>query len=249
MVTTTDSRSLEETTHEDPGSMSDQVLTAFGLVVRFGATTAVAGVGLEVCPGESVAIVGPSGSGKSSLMHSLAGLIVPSAGTVHLAGTELGACSPEQRAEVRRSAVGFVFQFADLVPELSLIDNVALACELIGASRRDAWRRAGDKLDQLGIGGLASRRPGQVSGGERQRAAVGRALVHRPKVVFADEPTGALDTENGALVMDQLLAAASDAGAAVVVVTHDPAVAGRCSRALTMRDGRLDPSLAASSAP
>ncbi|MEO6627983.1 MAG: ABC transporter ATP-binding protein [Aquihabitans sp.] len=229
--------------------MTAQVLAAVGLVVRFGATTAVAGVDLDVMSGESVAIVGPSGSGKSSLMHCLAGLIVPAEGSVHLGRHDLGACNAEQRAEVRRNDVGFVFQFADLVPELSLLDNVALACELVGASRRDAVRRASEELERLGVGGLMSRRPGQVSGGERQRAAVGRALVHRPKVVFADEPTGALDTDNGVLVMDQLLGAASDAGAAVVVVTHDQSVAGRCSRALTMRDGHLEAALDGATAP
>lgn len=219
--------------------MTRRLLAAEGVVVRYGATTALAGVDLVIRSEESVSIVGPSGSGKSSLMHCLAGLVVPSEGTVRFGGVDLGACSAEQRATVRRQHVGFVFQFADLVPELSLLDNVALPCELLGAGRRKATQRAAVALDQLGIGDLASRRPGQVSGGERQRAAVGRALVHRPQVVFADEPTGALDTENGALVMDQLLAAAADAGAAVVVVTHDLAVARRCDHTLTMRDGRL----------
>lgn len=228
--------------------MSDRVLTATGVVVRFGETTAVAGVGLEVGAGESVAVVGPSGSGKSTLMHCLAGLIVPSGGTVRLDGVELGVCTAEQRAAVRRRSVGFVFQFANLVPELSLLDNVALACELVDVGRREAIRRAAEVLDQLGVGPLASRRPGQVSGGERQRAAVGRALVHRPRVVFADEPTGALDTDNGALVMDQLLASASDAGAAVVVVTHDRTVAGRCGRLLTMVDGQVPAEFAGVSA-
>lgn len=228
--------------------MTDCVLAASGVVVRFGETTAVAGVDLAVDAGESVAIVGPSGSGKSTLMHCLAGLIVPSAGTVRLGDVDLGARSVEQRAAVRRRSVGFVFQFADLVPELSLLDNVALACELVDVGRRDAVRRAAEVLDQLGVGHLGSRRPGQVSGGERQRAAVGRALVHRPSVVFADEPTGALDTDNGAMVMDQLLAASSSAGAAVVVVTHDPAVASRCGRALTMQDGRLAAEFAGASA-
>jgi putative ABC transport system ATP-binding protein len=173
-------------------------------------------------------------------MHCLAGLIVPTSGTVHLAGVDLGPCDAEQRAAVRRTSVGFVFQFADLVPELSLLDNVALASELNGTSRGGAVQRATSALDRLGIGSLAARRPAQVSGGERQRAAVARALVHLPKVVFADEPTGALDTENGTLVMDQLLDAATAAGSAVVVVTHDPAVAHRCGRRLTMRDGRIE---------
>lgn len=220
--------------------MTGRVLAASEVVVRFGTTTAVAGVDLEVAAGESVAIVGPSGSGKSSLMHCLAGLIAPTTGTVHLAGVDLGPCSAEQRAAVRRSSVGFVFQFADLVPELSLLDNVALARELVGSTRREAVHHASAALDRLGVGPLAARRPGQVSGGERQRAAVARALVHRPKVVFADEPTGALDTENGTRVMDQLLEAASEAGAAVVVVTHDPAVAHRCGRSSAMRDGWLE---------
>jgi len=229
--------------------MTGWVLAASEVVVRFGATTAVAGVDLEVAARESVAIVGPSGSGKSSLMHCLAGLIVPTSGTVHLAGVDLGPRGPEQRAAVRRTSVGFVFQFADLVPELSLLDNVALACELVGSSRRHALRDAGSALDRLGVGSLATRRPGQVSGGERQRAAVARALVHRPKVVFADEPTGALDTENGTRVMDQLLEAASEAGAAVVVVTHDRAIARRCRRTLAMRDGRVEDTAASALAP
>jgi putative ABC transport system ATP-binding protein len=149
--------------------MTTQVLVGPGVVVRFGATTAVAGVDLEVSAGESVAIVGPSGSGKSSLMHCLAGLIVPTSGMVRLAGVDLGTCASEPRAALRRTNVGFVFQFADLVPELSLRDNVALPCELIGVSRREAQRQACAALERLGIGPLAARRPGQVSGGERQR--------------------------------------------------------------------------------
>ena len=226
--------------------MRDAVASATGLTVQIGSTTAVGGVDFDLDAGETVAIVGPSGSGKSSLMHGLAGLIVPSSGTVHLAGVDLGRCDAEERAAVRRTHVGFVFQFADLVPELSLGDNVALACELVGGRRSEARRRALEALDRLGIAHLERRRPSQVSGGERQRAAVARALVHRPSVVFADEPTGALDTGNGALVMDQLLDVAADAGAALVVVTHDASVAGRCGRVLIMSDGRLDaPSAAA----
>jgi putative ABC transport system ATP-binding protein len=221
--------------------MTAPALVAASVVARFATTVAVDRVDLTVNHGESVAVVGPSGSGKSTLMHCLAGLIVPSAGSVHLAGTDLTTLSVEGRAAVRRRHVGFVFQFADLVPELTLVDNVALACELVDVGRRQALREANEALERLGIADLAARRPGQVSGVERQRAAVCRALVHRPDVVFADEPTGALDTVNGSLVMDQLLAAASEAGAAVVVVTHDPSVARRCGGTLTMLDGRLTP--------
>jgi putative ABC transport system ATP-binding protein len=220
--------------------VTERIIMGREVAVRYDEHAAVDGVDLEVDAEESVAIVGPSGSGKSSLMHCLAGLIAPDRGSVRLCEVDLGRCSAEQRAAIRRRHVGFVFQFADLVPELTLVDNVALPCELNGIDRRSSVGRAHEALDRLGIGALAHRRPAQVSGGERQRAAVCRAVVHRPHVVFADEPTGALDSENGAQVMDELLAVTRSVGAALVVVTHDPSVAGRCDRTLAMRDGRID---------
>lgn len=222
-----------------PGSVGDQpLLVAAELRKSFGPTTALVAAGMSVRAGEVVAVMGPSGSGKSTLLHCLAGIIPPDGGTVHYAGTEIGSLSDGERSALRRRDFGFVFQFGQLVPELTCLENVALPMRLAGVPRRAAERAATDWFDRLEITDVAGKRPGEVSGGQSQRVAVARALVSGPRVVFADEPTGALDSLNGELVMSLLVAAAKDAGTAVVLVTHEARVAAYADREVIVRDGR-----------
>ncbi len=207
--------------------------------LRFGSVHAVAGVTLTVMPGEVVALVGSSGSGKSSLLYCMSGLLPPTSGRVRLDGVDLGALDGDGRAAIRREKIGFVFQFSELVPELSLRDNIALPLELNGAKRSRVRRRVEELIDALGLGDRADARPVQVSGGQAQRAAVARALAHRPSIVFADEPTGALDSRNGELVLEAMLTLARTDGTSVVLVTHDHTVAARADRIVTLADGSV----------
>jgi putative ABC transport system ATP-binding protein len=215
------------------------VLEAGGISVSFGDTVALADVGITLEPGRKVAVMGPSGCGKSTLLHTLCGVIRPDAGHVLLDGTDLTRLSERQRSRTRLEHFGVVFQFGDLVPELSLVENVALPLELLGRDRRTARGAAMDLLDELGIAGVADSRAGTVSGGQAQRAAVARALVHRPKVVLADEPTGALDSISAERVLDAMLRLTERIGAALLVVTHDNVVASQLDTLITMRDGRI----------
>lgn len=215
------------------------LLAAEGLAKSFGPTEALVDAGLTLVPGEILAVMGPSGSGKSTLLHCAAGILPPDRGTVRYRDSDLTTMSDERRSTVRRTDFGFVFQFGQLVPELSCQDNVALPLRLDHRSRRDADRRAAEWLDRLGVADVARKRPGEVSGGEAQRVAIGRALVAGPRVVFADEPTGSLDSLHGEQVMRLLTAAARDEGAAVVLVTHEPTVAAYADRDITVRDGRI----------
>lgn len=189
--------------------------------------------------GEVLAITGPSGCGKSTLLLCLAGLLQPDAGSIVLQGRDITHATPGERAALRRTAFGFVFQGAELVPELTLRENIALPLELGKRSRSEVAQRVDEVIDLLGLSECADRRPREVSGGQMQRGAVGRALVHRPSVLFADEPTGALDSVNGEVVFTSLLKLASQSGSAVVVVTHDAELARRTSRILRMRDGKI----------
>lgn len=215
------------------------ILTARGLVMTYGSTRALDGVDVRVGAGESVAVMGPSGSGKTTLLHVLAGIARPTAGAVDLAGTDLLTLSDAQRTRLRRTDVGFVFQSGQLLSELPAEENVALPLLLAGASRAAATERAGGLLRRLGLAGMERRRPGELSGGQAQRVAIARALVGSPKVVFADEPTGALDQATGREVLDLLTSTAREHGAALVVVTHDAGVARWCDRTIAMRDGRV----------
>jgi putative ABC transport system ATP-binding protein len=214
------------------------LLEASDLVKAFGATPALDGAGLAVDGGEIVAVMGPSGSGKSTLLHCLAGIVRPDAGRVAFAGRDVTAMSDAERSALRRREFGFVFQFGQLVPELPCVENVALPLRLEGVGRREATRRAVAWLERLEVADVRGARPGEVSGGEGQRVAVARALVGEPRVVFADEPTGALDSLNGERVMTLLTAAARESGAAVVLVTHEPRVAAYSDREVVVRDGR-----------
>ncbi|MEV7783377.1 ABC transporter ATP-binding protein [Kitasatospora sp. NPDC088351] len=215
------------------------LLVAEELSLSFGTTRALDGVSFAVAPREVVAVTGSSGSGKSTLLHCLAGILVPEGGSVHLDGERIDNLPEAGRSSLRRRGFGFVFQLGELIPELSVLENVALPLRLAGVTRKDAARQATEALERLEIAGLAAKRPSQISGGQAQRAAVARALIHRPKVVFADEPTGALDTVNGERVLTALTTAAREQGAAVVVVTHEARVAACADREIVMSNGRV----------
>ncbi|MBB3676395.1 ABC transporter ATP-binding protein [Modestobacter versicolor] len=218
------------------------ILSARALRMTYGngsaAAHALAGVDLDLAA-ESLAVMGPSGSGKTTLLHCLAGIVRPTSGSVSWRGQDLAQLPDARRTVLRRSDFGFVFQSGQLLPELPAVENAALPLLLAGVDRRTATERAAGWLAHLGLAGLEQRRPGELSGGQGQRVAIARALVTSPGVVFADEPTGALDAATGQEVMSVLVSSTSAAGAALVVVTHDPGVAAWCGRVVTMGDGRL----------
>jgi putative ABC transport system ATP-binding protein len=215
------------------------VLRARGLVKRFGQTEALRGIDVEVGRGEILAVVGPSGSGKSTLLHCLAGILAPDVGSVELDGRRIDDLGEAERSRLRRTDFGFVFQFGQLVPELPAVENAALPLLLDGRSRGDALAAAQGWLDRLGLNGLGDRRPGEMSGGQAQRVALARALVVEPRVVFADEPTGSLDSLAGEQVMNLLTGVARTDGVTVVLVTHEPRVAAYADREIVVRDGRV----------
>ena len=219
--------------------MSAPILAAKAVTKSFGSTPALRGANLTVSAGEVLAIMGPSGSGKSTLLHCLAGILSPDEGEVVFDGRCLNTMSENKRTLVRRDQFGFVFQFGQLVPELPVLENVMLPLLLGGTSRRAARDAATALLDRLDLHGLHRRRPGELSGGQAQRVAVARALVTRPKVVFADEPTGSLDSLAGESVIDLLLASARQQGATVVLVTHEARVAACADREVLVRDGEV----------
>ena len=201
---------------------------------------AVRGVNLEVVAGSFVAVTGASGCGKSTLLHMLGGITRPTAGRVLLEGIDLATLGDDDLAAVRRRRIGFVFQRYNLLPELSLLENVALPLVLDGvaAARCDAAAR--ESLDAVGMAHRALHRPDSLSGGEQQRGAIARALVTAPAIVLADEPTGALDSTNSALVVELLQRLVADRQQTVILVTHDPAVAAAAGRVVRMRDGRIE---------
>jgi putative ABC transport system ATP-binding protein len=227
--------------------MSDQaepLLVGRGLHKAFGRTVALRGAGLEIHAGQSVAITGPSGSGKSTLLHCLAGVLLADSGVVSFRGQRLDELSVDERTRLRRVNFGLVLQFGQLVPELTAVENVALPLLLEGRSRSDAAAAATQWLDRLEVGDMALSRPGAMSGGEAQRVAIARALVTSPDVVFADEPTGALDTVTGELALEVLVKATRETGAALVLVTHDNRVAAVADREVVLRDGVVEPDAA-----
>ncbi|GEK18260.1 ABC transporter ATP-binding protein [Cellulomonas persica] len=215
------------------------VLEAVGLSLSFGATPALRGADLTVARGELLAIMGPSGSGKTTLLHCLAGILVPDEGEVRFHGSRIDSLDETARSALRRDRFGFVFQFGQLVPELSTLENVALPLLLAGCSRTRALDAARPWFERLGIGGLEDRRSGELSGGQAQRVALARGLVAQPDVLFADEPTGALDSLTGEHVMDLLTLAAREQGTTVVLVTHEARVAAYADRLVLVRDGRV----------
>jgi putative ABC transport system ATP-binding protein len=215
------------------------LLSGFGLNKNFGPVPALRGAELSVAAGEMLAVMGPSGSGKSTLLHCLAGILVPDSGEVHFDGRRIDRLPDRERSRLRRGAFGFVFQFGQLVPELPLEENIALPLLLGGERRRQALAEAGKWLPRLGLADVGRRLPGEVSGGQSQRAAIARALIARPRVVFADEPTGSLDSVAGDQVMELLVTTARSDGVSVVVVTHEPRVAAYADRQVTVRDGQV----------
>jgi putative ABC transport system ATP-binding protein len=202
-----------------------------------GPVRALDSVTLAVAPGTGIAITGLSGSGKSTLLSLIAGLEAPSSGRISIGGEEISSLRERERARLRRLHIGLVFQSDNLQPFLTAIENVGLQLALSGAA--NGTRRCRDLLTDLGLSGHGHKFPDQLSGGQRQRVAIARALVNRPDVIVADEPTGALDAENSAAIVGLLLAAQRDTGTTLVVVTHDPDVAARMDRSVTLRDGRL----------
>jgi putative ABC transport system ATP-binding protein len=226
---------------ETAATISDTgaLLAAIDLGKRFGGTVALDGLTVEVLGGEVVAVLGPSGSGKSTLLLCLAGIIPPDTGQVVYRRRTLGNLSDGTLTRLRRDEFGFVFQFGQLVPELTALDNVALPLRLAGLRRSDAEARAHERLGRLDVNDVAGKRIGEMSGGQSQRVAVARALVTGPRVVFADEPTGSLDSLNGELVMDLLVSAAREQGTTVILVTHEARVAAYADRELVIRDGKL----------
>jgi putative ABC transport system ATP-binding protein len=223
--------------------MSSFLIEASGLHKSFGSTHALVDVDLSVRTGESLAIMGASGSGKTTLLHCLAGITRPDAGTVGFVSgagrVEITALGERERSRLRREAFGFVFQQGLLIPELTAVENVALALMLNGMPRARAEEHGRGWLAALGLAGMEDRRIGQLSGGQAQRVAIARAQVTGASVVFADEPTGALDSQTSAEVMRALLDSTTGQGRTLVLVTHDAEVAGRCSRIVDMHDGRI----------
>jgi len=209
------------------------------LVRSFGGTPALRGASLSVKRGEIVAVMGPSGSGKSTLLHCLAGILVPASGEVRFDGQRLDTMREAKRSRLRRDRFGFVFQFGQLVPELTGEENVALPLLLGGTHRDEALRAARSWFERLGLEGMERHRTGEMSGGQAQRVALARGLVAQPDVLFADEPTGSLDSLSGELVMGLLTRTAREQGSTVVLVTHEPRVAAYADREVIVRDGRV----------
>ena len=222
--------------------MNENLVVARGLVRSYATGTrrvdAVRGVDVDVAAGEWVAVMGPSGCGKSTLLHLLGGLDVADAGEVTIAGEALAGRSESERAVLRRRLVGYVFQAYNLVPDLSVAENVELPAQLAGSSRRAARQRAAELLAELGLDDIGDVAPGELSGGQQQRVALARALVNRPPLLLADEPTGALDTESAAVVVG-LLRRYHAEGQSIVLVTHDHRVAAAADRVLVMQDGTI----------
>jgi putative ABC transport system ATP-binding protein len=225
------------------------LLEARDVTLSFGQTPALRGASVGVAAGEMLAVMGPSGSGKSTLLHCLAGILIPGSGEVWFDGRRVDTLSDSQRSALRRDRFGFVFQFGQLVPELTAEENVALPLLFSGARRASALADARPWFGRLGLDGLEQRRSGELSGGQAQRVALARGLVGRPEVLFADEPTGSLDSLTGEHVMNLMAAAARQEGTAVVLVTHEARIAAYAHREVIVRDGLVSSLSAAPVAP
>jgi putative ABC transport system ATP-binding protein len=215
------------------------IIEARGVEKSFGHTPALHGATIAVARGEILAVMGPSGSGKSTLLHCLAGILTPDEGEVWFDGSRLDTMPEGERSDLRRDRFGFVFQFGQLVPELTAEENVALPLLLSGVRRGPALAEARPWFGRLGLDGLEGRRSGELSGGQAQRVALARGLVARPEVLFADEPTGSLDSMSGELVMRLLTAAVREQGTTVILVTHEARVAAYAGREVVVRDGTV----------
>ena len=227
------------------GLPGEVIMRARGLEMSFGQTHALRGVDLDVAAGEVLAVTGPSGSGKSTLLHVMAGVLVPDAGRVDYHGgdttQDIAALDEAARSRLRLKEFGFIFQFGQLLPDLSALDNVTIPLLLAGTPRRRALAQARETLGELGLSEHLDKRPTQLSGGQAQRAAVARALVTNPRLLFADEPTGSLDSLAAERTMEVLLASVRSRGASLVIITHDARVAAYADREVTVRDGRISP--------
>jgi len=219
--------------------VGDVILEARDLTLSFGETPALRGASVSVKRGEVLAMMGPSGSGKSTLLHCLAGILAPDFGKVYFDGQRIDTMRETERSRLRRDRFGFVFQFGQLVPELTAEENVALPLLLGGKRREEALRVARSWFERLDLEGLERHRTGEMSGGQSQRVAIARGLVANPDVLFADEPTGSLDSLSGELVMDLLTRAARELGSTVILVTHEPRVAAYADREVIVRDGEV----------
>jgi putative ABC transport system ATP-binding protein len=215
------------------------IIEARDVVKSFGQTPALRGADLSAERGEILAVMGPSGSGKSTLLHCLAGILTPEDGSVWFDGRRIDTLSENDRSALRRDRFGFVFQFGQLVPELTAVENVALPLLLGGVKRPGALAQAREWFGRVGLDGLEGRRSGELSGGQAQRVALARGLVARPEVLFADEPTGSLDSVSGEQVMNLLVAAAREQGTTVILVTHEARIAAYADREVIVRDGRV----------
>jgi putative ABC transport system ATP-binding protein len=216
------------------------LLSADDVTQTYGLTPALRGVSARLDAGEILAITGPSGSGKSTLLHCLCGLITPEAGTITHQGTLLSALTDDARTRLRRTDFGVIFQYGQLLPELTALQNVRLPLTLERVGRAEAERQARIWLEALHLQDLADVLPGEMSGGQAQRVAVARALITKPTVIFADEPTGSLDSVNGREVLELIMSTARSNGTAVVLVTHDNRAAAHCDREIVLRDGGID---------
>lgn len=219
--------------------MSNIILSARGVKKSFGRNDALRGIDLDIERGEVLAVMGPSGSGKSTLLHCLAGVVVPDAGSIQFGEVAVSKLDEHRRSRLRLTEFGFVFQFGQLLPDLSAVDNVAIPLLLAGMNRRQANIEARDWLGRLGLAGMGRKLPAELSGGEAQRVAIARALAPRPEVLFADEPTGSLDSLAAENVMTTLLALVRETETTVVIITHDPRTAAYADREIIVRDGRL----------
>ncbi|HEX4218949.1 MAG TPA: ABC transporter ATP-binding protein [Acidimicrobiales bacterium] len=217
-----------------------RILEAKEVVLSFGETPALRGANVSVARGEILAVMGPSGSGKSTLLHCLAGILAPDSGEIWLGGRRVDTLREQERSALRRDRFGFVFQFGQLVPELSAEENIALPLLLGGMRRSQALAEARSWFERLELDGMERHRSGEMSGGQAQRVALARGLVTQPEVLFADEPTGSLDSLTGELVMELLTTAARQQATTVVLVTHEPRVAAYADREVVVRDGRVN---------
>ncbi len=213
------------------------IISAKNIKKSYGKTEVLHGVTLDVRQGEVLAIMGPSGSGKSTLLHSLAAIIPVDSGEIIFGGRNIAKFSDNKRSILRRTAFGFVFQFSQLVPELTVIDNVALPLLLNGVNRNKAYVEAKKWLNEVGLPDKHESTPGEISGGQAQRVAIARAMVAQPKILFADEPTGSLDSLNSEHVMELFIKTVKDNGTTVVMVTHEPSIAAYADREIVVRDG------------
>lgn len=220
---------------------NDIIIRTEDIKKSYGETHAMRGISLKIKRGEVLAIMGPSGSGKSTLLHTMAGITKPDSGKIYFNGSRIDNLNDRQRTMLRRHKFGFVFQFSQLVPELTAIDNVAVPLLLNGVSRKEAYRQAEHWLNRVGItDSKLNHLANQLSGGQVQRIAVARAMAINPEVLFADEPTGSLDSLNSELIMKMFIKTAKENGTTVVMVTHEPTIAAYADREIIVRDGKLE---------